>query len=130
MYGAVGERSDDVNGDDLRALATPDAVRLAMRGWQQRIQAVIEIARDDDDLAARLPVLHQLGSELVAGLAAAGDGLEHADSPLSVDATPLRRAIRGAHALLAGIELWHRPSSVEALRKARDHFRVGADRLE
>ncbi len=111
-------------------LDAPDAVRRAMRGWQQRIQAVIEIARDDDDLVARLPVLDRLATELVQALAAARDGLEHPGARLPASATPLRHAVRSAHALLAGVELWHRPPSVALLRTARDHFRVAADRID
>ena len=108
----------------------PDDVRRALRGWQQRIQAVLEIARDDDDLAARLPVLDQLAAEMVEALSFARAGLEAAGSRLPERAEPLRRAIVEAHARLAGIDLWHRAASVEALRKARDHFRVEADRLD
>ena len=60
-------------GNDVEAA---EAVRLALRGWQQRIQAVIEIARDDDDLAARLPVLNTVASDLVAALTRAVGGLD------------------------------------------------------
>jgi hypothetical protein len=112
------------------ALGAPDAARRALRGWQQRIQAVLEIARDDDDLAARLPVLDQLAAELVAALGVARAGLEAAAGHLPAEADVLRHAVRDAHELLHGIELWHRPPSVAALRKARDRFRVAADRLD
>ena len=113
-------------GNDVEAA---EAVRLALRGWQQRIQAVIEIARDDDDLAARLPVLNTVASDLVAALTRAVGGLDSVPA-LPVEVLPLRLAVGQALALLRGIELWHRPSSVTALRKARDHFRVPADRLQ
>jgi hypothetical protein len=108
---------------------TAEAVRLALRGWQQRIQAVIEIARDDDDLAARLPVLNAVASDLVAALTRAVGGLDSV-AALPVEVLPLRLAVGQALALLRDIELWHRPPSVAALRKARDHFRVAADRLQ
>ena len=111
-----------------------DGVRLALRGWQQRIQAVIEIARDSDDLAVRLPVLDQVAHELVTDLAraiAGLDGLGHAAGAAALPgADVLREAIGQAHARLHGIELWHRAPSVGALRKARDYFRLAADGLE
>lgn len=106
-----------------------EAVRLALRGWQQRIHAVIEVARDDDDLAARLPVLHAVASDLVRALTQSMEGLDRVPA-LPVEVLPLRLAVGQALDLLRGIELWHRPSSVTALRKARDHFRVAADRLQ
>lgn len=115
----------------------PDAhatARRALRGWQQRVQAVIDIARDSDDLAVRLPVLNHLAHELVADLHRAMNGLDaavHAPaSELPAGADLLREALGKAHAQLDGIELWHRAPSVSALRKARDGFRLAADRLE
>ena len=117
--------------DELTApLGETEAVRKALRGWQQRIQALIEIARDDEDLVARLPVVDRLAAELVGALSAARAGLDAAGPRLPAEADVLRHAIGEAHALLRGIELWHRPPSVAALRKARDHFRVAADRLD
>lgn len=113
--------------------AAREAARLALTGWQQRVQAVIEIARDSDDLVARLPVLDQLARELVSDIARAIAGLDalgrrpDAGVPANVDA--LRDALGKAHAQLYGIELWHRPPSVGALRKARDCLRTAADRL-
>jgi hypothetical protein len=118
--------SDD--GAD-KEVETAEAVRLALRGWQQRIQAVIEIARDDDDLPARLPVLDAVASDLVAALTHAVRGLDNV-AALPVEVLPLRLALGQALVLLRDIELWHRPPSVAALRKARDHFRVTADRLQ
>jgi hypothetical protein len=112
------------------AFGARDATRRALRGWQQRIQAVLDIARDDDDLAVRLPVLDQLAAELVAALGLARAGLEAASGRLPAEADALRRAVRDAHELLHGIDLWHRPPSVAALRKARDRFRVAAERLD
>lgn len=108
--------------------------RRALVGWQQRVQAVIDIARDSDDLAARLPVLDQVATELVADVARAIAGLDAlAGSPMA-DLPPgndtLRDALGRAHDLLHGIGLWHRPPSVAALRKARDHFAVAARRLD
>ena len=112
---------------------TDETVRQALRGWEQRVQAVIEIARDSDDLAARLPVLDALARELVTDLGRALAGLDVvADRPgvaLPEGADTLRGALGKAHALLHGIALWHRPPSVGALRKARDGFRVAADRI-
>lgn len=109
------------------------ATRQALRGWQQRVQAVIDIARDSDDLAARLPVLDALAHELVRDLERALHGLDaavhRAGTHLPPDADHLRAALGNAHTLLDGIALWHRPPSVAALRKARDHFRLAADRL-
>lgn len=110
-----------------------EAVRLALRGWQQRVQAVIDIARDSDDLVVRLPVLDQLAHELVADLARAMAGLDDLSetagpSPASVDI--LREALGQAHARVQGIALWHRAPSVAALRQARDYFRLAADGLE
>jgi len=114
-------------------LDSPETVRLALSGWQQRVQAVIEIARDSDDLAVRLPVLDQLAHELVTDLERAIAGLDaavHASgAALPAGADMLRDAIGKAHAQLAGIDLWHRPPSVAALRKARDCFRAATDRL-
>lgn len=111
----------------------PAPTRQALRGWQQRIQAVIDIARDSDDLAARLPVLDTLAHELVRDLERALRGLDaatrHEGTTLPQDADHLRAALADAHALLEGISLWHRPPSVAALRKARDRFRLAADRL-
>ncbi len=119
--------------DDSSALDVPDAVRRALRGWQQRTQAVIDIARDSDDLTVRLPVLDHLAHELVADIAraiTALDALTHRPrARLPVDADMLRHALGQAHDLLDGIELWHRPPSVTALRKARDHFARAAERL-
>ena len=112
---------------------TGDTVRQALRGWEQRVQAVIEIARDSDDLAARLPVLDALAHELVIDLERAIAGLDTtahvpgAELPYGTDA--LREALVKAHALLNGISLWHRPPSVGALRKARDGFGGAAGRL-
>jgi hypothetical protein len=113
----------------MAALGDRATVRRALRAWQQKVQAVIDIARDDDDLAARLPVLDRLATELVDALARASDALQRLGVRLPPGADVLRRAVGEAHAVLAGIELWHRPPSVEALRKARDHFRLAADRL-
>jgi hypothetical protein len=98
-----------------------DAVRLALRGWQQRMQAVIDIARDSDDLAARLPVLETLATDVVADLSRAIAGL---------DALTHRpdAALPPGTDLLHDIALWHRGPSVAALRKARDHFAAAADR--
>jgi len=115
-------------------LDSRETVRLALRGWQQRVQAVIEIARDSDDLAVRLPVLDQLAHELVTDLERAATGLDAAahapgaDLPSAADV--LRDALGKAHAQLDGIELWHRAPSVTALRKTRDYFGTAADRLE
>ncbi|WP_162271445.1 hypothetical protein [Luteitalea pratensis] len=113
--------------------STGEAVRQALRGWEQRVQAVIEIARDSDDLAARLPVLDALAEELVSDLERAMSGLDAAThrpgAALPNGADTLREALGKAHALLHGIALWHRPPSVGALRKARDGFAVAADRL-
>ena len=112
--------------------STDDVVRLALRGWEQRVHAVIEIARDSDDLAARLPVLDALAHELVRDLehAMAGlDAAQHPDGTLPDGSEALREALGKAHALLHGIGLWHRAPSVGALRKARDGFGVAADRL-
>ncbi|MGV3518133.1 hypothetical protein [Luteitalea sp.] len=110
------------------------AVRQALRGWQQRVQAVIEIGRDSDDLAVRLPVLDQLAQELVTDLGRAIDGLDavsHAPGAvLPAGADVLREALGKAQDQLRGIELWHRAPSVAALRRARDHFAVAADRLD
>lgn len=119
---------------DVRAeLDSRESVRLALRGWQQRVQAIIEIARDSDDLAVRLPVLDQLAHELVADLTHAITGLDAlANQPgavLPADSDVLRQALGQAHAQLSSIELWHRAPSVSALRKARDYFGVAADRL-
>lgn len=113
----------------------PEPLTLqALRGWQQRVQAVIDIGRDSDDLAARLPVLDTLAHELVGDLARALSGLDalvhRPGAALPADADVLRAALGNAHGLLEGITLWHRPPSVAALRKARDHFRLAADRLE
>lgn len=109
------------------------ATRQALRGWQQRVQAVIDIARDSDDLVARLPVLDTLAHELVRDLERALHALDaaahRADTTLPPDADHLRAALASAYRLLDGIALWHRPPAVAALRKARDHFRVAADRL-
>ena len=113
--------------------STGDAVRQALRGWEQRVQAVIEIARDSDDLAARLPVLEALAHELVADLERAMAGLDaaphHPEVALPEGTGSLRAALGSAHTLLHGITLWHRPPSVGALRKARDGFGVAAERL-
>ena len=113
--------------------STAEAVRQALRGWEQRVQAVIEIARDSDDLAARLPVLETLAHELVTDVERATAGLDAAAHDPAIDlpegADTLRAALGKAHALLQGITLWHRPPSVGALRKARDGFGVAADRL-
>ena len=110
-----------------------EVVRLALRGWEQRVQAVIEIARDSDDLAARLPVLDALAHELVSDLERAIAGLDGAAHQPGVTlpegSETLREALGRAHALLHGIGLWHRSPSVAALRKARDRFGVAADRL-
>lgn len=120
------------------ALDATDALRRALRGWEQRIDAIMRIARDDDDLAARLPVLDVLTRELVAALAQARQGLESAtrqgpsigvDEAWYDNMAPLLTAVSSAHDLLVDIAVWHRPSSVAALRKARDHFRVLADAL-
>ena len=112
---------------------TEVATWQALRGWQQRVQAVIDIARDSDDLVARLPVLDTLAHELVRDLARALAGLDvlvhRPDAGLPPGADVLRTAIGNAHDQLDGITLWHRPPSVAALRKARDHFRVAADRM-
>lgn len=109
-----------------------DAVRLALRGWQQRVQAVIDIARDSDDLAARLPVLEALATDVVADLSrgiAGLDALTHRpDAALPPGTDLLREALGKAHDLLHDIALWHRGPSVAALRKARDHFAAAADR--
>lgn len=111
-----------------------EPVRQALRGWQQRVQAVIEIGRDSHDLPARLPVLDVLAHELVADLERAADGLDgaarDAGASLPRHADELRAAIERACRLLHGIELWHRPHSVGALRKARDGFRAAADRID
>ena len=113
--------------------STGEAVRVALRGWEQRVQAVIEIARDSDDLAARLPVLDALAHELVRDLERAMAGLDaaahHPGVILPEKSDMLREALGKADALLHGIALWHRAPSVEALRRARDGFRVAADRF-
>lgn len=110
-----------------------EVVRLALRGWEQRVQAVIEIARDSDDLAARLPVLDALAHELVRDLERAMAGLDgaahHPGLMLPEGSEALRDALGRAHELLHGIALWHRAPSVSALRKARDGFGVAAVRL-
>jgi len=110
-----------------------DVVRLALRGWEQRVHAVIEIARDSDDLAARLPVLDALAHELVRdlerGIAGLDEARHRADISLPEGSDTLREALGRAHALLHGIGLWHRAPSVSALRKVRDGFAVAADRL-
>lgn len=110
-----------------------ESVRLALRGWQQRVQAIIEIARDSDDLAVRVPVLDQLAHELVADLTHAMTGLDalahHPGAAVPADVDVLRQALGQAHAQVKSIELWHRAPSVSALRKARDYFGVAADRL-
>lgn len=120
------------------ALDAADALRRALRGWEQRIDAIMRIARDDDDLAARLPVLDVLTRELLEDLAQARLGLENAthrapvlglDEQWIANMAPLLSAVTGAYDLLVDIEIWHRPSSVAALRKARDRFRVIADTL-
>jgi len=117
--------------DELES--TGEVARLALRGWEQRVQAVIEIARDSDDLAARLPVLDALAHELVRDLEWAMAGLDAAAHRPGVvlpeGSDTLREALGKAHALLHGIGLWHRAPSVGALRKARDGFGVAADRL-
>ncbi len=111
-----------------------DVVRRALVGWQQRVQAVIDIARDSDDLAARLPVLDQIATELVADVARAIAGLDALAGSPTADVPPgsdtLRDTLGRAHDLLHGIGLWHRPPSVAALRKARDHFAAAARRLD
>jgi len=118
----------------LPADSPAHATLQALRGWQQRVQAVIDIARDSDDLAARLPVLDTIAHELVRDLARALRGLDaavhRADVILPPEADHLREALGQAHERLDGISLWHRPPAVAALRQARDHFRVAADRLE
>lgn len=120
------------DGGDAGGAREP--VRLALRGWQQRVHAVIEIARDSDDLAARLPVLDQIASELVADLRRALSGLHAARDggagrlPPGTDV--LRDALHRAHARLEHIDLWHRGPAVAALRTARDHFAVAAERLD
>lgn len=110
-----------------------DVVRVALRGWEQRVHAVIGIARDSDDLAARLPVVDALAQELVRDLERAMAALDEAGHrpgvTLPEGSDTLRQAIARAHALLHGISLWHRAPSVSALRKARDGFAVAADRL-
>ena len=117
--------------DELtEALRVPDAVRRALRGWQQRVQAVLDVARDDDDLPARLPVLDAVASELVSSVRAACEGLDLYTRPLPEDAVVLREALGRALDALRGIELWHRPPSVAALRRARDYLRIAADRLD
>ena len=114
---------------DIDARAT---VRQALRGWQQRVQAVIEIARDSDDLAARLPVLDHLAHELVADLARAIDGLDAAVNTPGATLPPgvdvLREALGHAHARIGDIDLWHRAPAVAALRQARDLFGLAAAR--
>lgn len=109
-------------------------VRQALRGWQQRLQAVIDIGRDSDDLAVRLPVLDQLAHELVRDLGRARAGLEALAAAPGTTLPPhvdlLRDALGNAHQVLEGITLWHRPPSVAALRKARDHFGLAVDRLD
>ena len=111
-----------------------DATRRALRGWAQRLQALIEIARDTDDLTARLPVLDTLATELVSSLASAITAFDHvahhprATMPAGADL--LRDALGEAHDLLRDITLWHRGPSVAAMRKARDHFAAAADRLD
>ena len=123
-----------MQGDERAARDAGETVRLALQGWQQRIHAVIEIARDSDDLAARLPVLEELAQELVADLERAMHGLDaaaqarEADLPRGADV--LRDALGKAHAQLYGIELWHRGPSVGALRKARDGFVAALERLD
>jgi len=111
-----------------------EPVRQALRGWEQRVQAVIEIGRDSDDLPARLPVLDALAHELVVDLGRAIEGLDavshHSGVELPRDADTLRDALGKAYALLHDIALWHRPPSVGALRKARDSFSVAAVRIE
>lgn len=119
---------DHAHADDVAL------TRQALRGWQQRLQAVIDIARDSDDLAARLPVLDALAHELVRDLGLALAGLDaaiqtaHATLPAGTDV--LREALGNAYARLDGITLWHRPPSVSALRAARDHVRMAAERLD
>lgn len=122
-----------MQGDERAEDHASDAVRLALQGWQQRVHAVIEIARDSDDLAARLPVLDQLAHELVSDLERAIRGLDTAalarDAALPPGVDVLRQALGKAHAQLSGIELWHRAPSVGALRKARDGFGAAVGRL-
>ena len=111
-----------------------EQVRQALRGWEQRVQAVLEIARDSDDLVARLPVLDALAHELVADLERAIAGLDatahRAAVSLPEGADTLREALGKAHSMLHGIALWHRPPSVGALRKARDSFGAAANRID
>ncbi len=116
---------------DERETVSP--VRLALRGWQQRVQAVIDIARDSDDLVARLPVLDQLAHELVSDLGRAMGGIDDAARPPAASPSgtaTLRTALGKAHARLHGIELWHRAPSVTALRTARDVFAAAARRID
>jgi hypothetical protein len=114
-------------------LQARESVRLALKGWQQRVQAVIEIARDSDDLAVRLPVLDELARELVIDITHAINGIDAArhapGAVLPIGSDVLRDTLGKSHTLLAGIELWHRAPSVAALRKARDYFGVAAERF-
>lgn len=114
-------------------LQARESVRLALKGWHQRVQAVIEIARDSDDLAVRLPVLDELARELVIDITHAINGIDaamHAPGAVLPSGTDvLRDALGKAHSQLAGIELWHRSPSVAALRKARDYFGVASERF-
>lgn len=114
-------------------LQARESVRLALKGWQQRVQAVIEIARDSDDLAVRLPVLDELARELLIDITHAINGIDAAmhapGAVLPFGSDVLRDALGKSHTLLAGIELWHRAPSVAALRKSRDHFAVAAERF-
>lgn len=119
---------------DAGAATHDDAVRLALRGWQQRVQAVLDIARDSDDLVARLPVLDALADELVADLSRAIAGLDALINRPGTSVPPgadlLRAALGKAHDHLDGIALWHRGPSVSALRKARDHFAAALRRCD
>ena len=115
-------------------IRSPETVRLALVGWRQRVQAVIEIARDSDDLAVRVPVVDELARGLVIDLERAMAALDAVTASASTTPPPstdvLREALGKAHAHLAGIELWHRPTSVGALRKARDQFAVAVDSFD
>ncbi len=114
-------------------LGHTDASHLALRAWQQRVHAVLEIARDSDDLAARLPVLDSLASELVTDMARALAGLDAAivlpRTALPPGTDVLRDALGRAYVRLARIDIWHRAPAVAALRQARDCFGSAIPRL-